>query len=138
MQKIILCIFAGMCCALLLACDLPSGCDQAKTIELTQADDGQTVAMNLIDEIKVVLPSNPSTGYQWVNMLTEGSTIVQVEDSVFTADPDCGDRSGCGGTETFTFEATKTGTGAIKLFYMREWETEIEPLKQFAVTVVVH
>lgn len=136
MKKFMLLIFLGLCCTLLLACDGPGGCDKPKTIELTAADDGKTVEMASIDEIKVVLPSNPSTGYEWVNMLTEGSIIVQVGDSVYIADPECGDRPGCGGTETFTFEATQTGTGAIKLYYMREWETE-SLQDQFSVTVIV-
>lgn len=135
MKKVVWCILMVFCCALLLACDGPGGCDKPKTIELTEADNGQTVKMNLTDDIKVVLFSNYSTGYEWVNMLTEGSFIVQVGDSIYAPDPECIDRTGCGGLQTFMFEATQTGTGAIKLYYMRSWETE--HIDEFAVTVIV-
>ncbi len=130
---ILLVLFFGV---IFSACDGSGGCGTTTTIELTEADNGKTIEINLNEQIEVALSSNPTTGYQWINMLTEGSFIVQVGDSVFETDPDCGQMDGCGGTQFFTFKATQTGTGAIKLFYMRAWDGE--PLRQFSVTVVVN
>lgn len=117
------------------ACDGTGGCDTPTTIALTAADNGQTVAMGLDDQIKVTLDSNPSTGYRWVNMLTEGSLIVQIGDSEYVEDPGCGGADGCGGTETFIFGPVQSGTGAIKLYYTRS--DGIEPIDEFFVTIDV-
>lgn len=133
-KLMVLFLMVGLCGPMLTACDGPGGCNAAKTIQLTEEDNGQTVAMNLVDKIEVVLPSNPSTGYQWVNMLTEGGIVVQVGDPIYEQYPECQGRDGCGGTETFHFEATQAGTGAIKLVYEQTWVNE--PSKQFEVTVI--
>lgn len=124
--------------AMAVGCDDPCVPIKGKIILLTDADNGTTIEMNLNDQLKIILASNPSTGYSWENTLTEEAILVQEGDSVYVQDPLCGNQVvGCGGTETFSFKAVSTGTGQIKLIYNRSWETE-EPIDQFEVTVIVN
>jgi inhibitor of cysteine peptidase len=129
---ILLTVFSGF---VLSACDGPNGCDSTKTITLTQENSGETIHINPDDTIKVVLSSNPTTGFQWVNMLAEEGIIVQAGDSTYEQNPECAGMEGCGGTETFYFEAIQSGEGAIMLSYMQTWANN--PIEEFAVTVVV-
>lgn len=123
--------------AMVFGCDGGGGCNRSQTIALTEADNGKTVAMNLVDQIEVTLSANATTGFVWENVLTEGSIIVQVGDSVYTVNPSCAHLDGCGGTETFTFEAVETGTGSIKLIYHQPF-SDADPLKVFEVNVIVN
>ncbi len=105
-------------------------------IELNEADNGRTIEMNITDQIKIDLTSNPSTGYHWENVLTEGSFIIQIDDAVFTEDDSCAGFDGCGGIETLIFKGTRTGEGAIKLYYHISFEED--PEDQFEIIVITY
>lgn len=128
-------VMTAVLAAMIFGCEQPSGgCGTGKTIKLTEEDNGQVVKMTLADKIKVTLSSNATTGYTWENALTEGSIMVQEGESIYTNDPTCEGKPGCGGTQTFTFKAVSSGTGKIKLIYHQPWSSA-EPAKQFEVTV---
>lgn len=137
-MKAFCCIFVlAVFAAMASGCDGGGGCNRSRTIALTEADNGQTVEMNLVDQIEVTLSANATTGFVWENVLIEGSIIAQVGDSVYTVNPSCAHLDGCGGTETFTFAAVETGTGSINLIYHQPF-SDADPLKVFEITVIVN
>jgi inhibitor of cysteine peptidase len=44
---------------------------------------------------------------------------------------------GSGGVLTLTFITVKAGTASLKLVYQRPWETNVEPVNTFEITVSV-
>lgn len=105
-------------------------CSTAQT--LTLDDDGMQVAMSTGDEIELVLPGNPSTGYGWV--VTEAPSILEeVGETEFLPKSDL---IGAGGEFHFRFVATEPGTAQLLLVYERPFE-EVEPADAFEIEVTV-
>jgi len=109
---------------------LLGACSTARTLDLD--DDGLRIELETGDEVELVLPGNPSTGYEWV--VTEGPpNLEQVEEARFVAESDL---IGAGGEFHFRFRATGLGTGRLVLVYERTFE-EVEPLDAFEIEVTV-
>ena len=110
--------------------------DSLSDLLLTKDNNGQTVEINIDNEIVIELASNPSTGYRWELANPDGSFIYQEGESTFIEDPDCSGLDGCGGIERLTFRASEIGYGVIRLVYHRTFEDE--PSEQFSINVNVH
>lgn len=104
-------------------------------VELTlgPSDAGRTVEARKGQEIVVVLPSNPSTGYGW-EVVEVGNIIEQQGDAVYRAES-IEPLAGSGGTQTFRFIVTGRGSGSLRMVYHRPWENA-EPFDIFLATVV--
>jgi len=102
--------------------------------EITKADNGKTVEVAKGSDVKVVLESNPTTGYKWEVKEVDASILKQAGEATFKADSDA---MGAGGKETFAFNAVGAGQTTLKMEYRRPWETEAQPAETFAVTIVV-
>lgn len=109
---------------------LLGACSTARTLNLD--DDGMRVDLETGDEVELVLPGNPTTGYTWV--VTDAPSILeQVDEARFVAESD---RIGAGGEFHFRFKATEPGTAQLVLVYERPFE-ETEPLDAFEIEVTV-
>jgi predicted secreted protein len=87
----------------------------------------------------VIIPSNPSTGYEW-SLLDHGTTsVVNLrERSMETPDETPGrGMAGRGGRELWTFESVGRGNTLITLGYRRPWETGVSPLRYHVVALAV-
>ncbi|MEZ0396523.1 MAG: protease inhibitor I42 family protein [Anaerolineales bacterium] len=113
---------------------LTAGCGR-QTISLDAAANGQTIEMTLGQRLTIALPANPSTGYTWE--IQQGATPVldPIGEPAFTSDNP--GLVGSGGTLRLTFRAAQTGVTTLVLVYHRPWETDVEPLDTFQVTVTV-
>ncbi len=111
--------------------------DAAKgTLKLTQADDGKTFAVAASDIIQVVIPGNPTTGYEWVAVLVDkdAALIQQVGEAAYAPDSTDDGVVGSGGVYTFTFKALAEGQATLKLAYARPWESA-QPAQTFSATL---
>ena len=109
---------------------LLGACSAADT--LTVDDDGGQIELKNGDEIELVLPGNPTTGYQWV--VTEAPSILEeVGEAEFLPESDL---IGAGGEFHFRFVATAPGTAQLRLVYERPFE-EVEPIETFDIEVTV-
>ena len=109
---------------------LIGACSTARTLNLD--DDGMRIDLDTGDEVELILPGNPSTGYQWV--VTEAPSILeQMDEAEFVAESDL---IGAGGEFHFRFIATEPGTAQLVLVYERPFE-EAEPLDAFEIEVTV-
>ena len=114
---------------------IASACNPTKHTNLTAADKGSQVEVKVGDQIVISLDANPSTGYTWEPKDLDTTMFEQVGDPVFSSsNPSL---VGSGGTLTLTFKTLKAGTVNLTLVYQRPWETGVDPIDTYAITVNV-
>ena len=113
---------------------LLSGCSAGSPVQLYQIDDGRTVKMRQDDTLKLVLNSNPTTGYQWKTLPWDTRVIEQIGQPVYKSKSEA---IGSGGESTFYFKALSAGQTSLKFIYYRAFEKGIPPIKSFKVIIVV-
>ncbi len=95
-----------------------------ESMKLNENDSGKTVEIRVGDELGVVLPGNPTTGYVWevslldTNVLTLGKTDFFANDKAI----------GSGGMEDIKFHAIAAGTSHLKPIFHRPFEQNMPPL----------
>ena len=114
----------------LLLLVLVGACSTADT--LTLDDDGGHIELKSGAEFELVLPGNPSTGYEWI-VIQAPSILEEVGDPEFLPESDL---IGAGGEFHFRFVATEPGTAQLRLVYERPFE-EVEPIDAFEIEVTV-
>ncbi|WP_161976357.1 protease inhibitor I42 family protein [Mycolicibacterium sp. CH28] len=95
------------------------------------------VELHVGDTLRVVLASNASTGYQWSAQAQIGDPAVLTQRSHDVAGPTDA-LPGASGTETWTFEAAKTGTSTLTTTYGQPWPGGAKDAWTFTATVGVH
>ena len=98
--------------SLIIICttSLTLGCDAATTSNVTNVNIGQ--------EFSIILPCNPSTGYQWNS--TYNNQYLELINQTYQ--PNYPIIPGSGGNENFTFKALKAGNSTITFNYQQPWE----------------
>jgi predicted secreted protein len=112
---------------------LTTACSSAKPVDLTIADNGSQVDINVGMEINIMLDGNPSTGYTWVAKDLDTAIFEQIGNPVFTSNNP--GQVGSRGTIALTFKALRVGTTILTLVYQRPWEFGVDPLDIYSVTV---
>jgi len=102
-------------------------------IILTQSDADLTVRADVHDTIRVILPTNPSTGYGWRLAAPLPETVLTLVGEPRFAGPGI---PGAGGTLTFEFRATGPGLATVQLIEDRTFEAN-STINQWSVTVVI-
>jgi predicted secreted protein len=102
---------------------------------VTEKDDGNTLQLTVGHELVIQLPSNSTTGYQWVLPWDLGP-LVGGRQGRQKHDADGGNMRGAAGTDTFKFHAKDTGTVTLTLDYRRPWENA-PSARTFTVTLKV-
>jgi inhibitor of cysteine peptidase len=128
-------IFSYMA-AFLAVITLAAACTpQAASLSLNADSNDKQVEIKSGGEITITLDGNPSTGYTWEAKDLDTSMFEVVGDPVFTSsNPDL---IGSGGALALTFKTLKAGTSTLMLIYHRPWETDVEPIDTFSVSVTV-
>jgi predicted secreted protein len=83
---------------------------------------------------EIVLPSNPSTGYDWVLSINHPEVVQNVSHS-FT--PDSSGRVGVSGETTWSLRTSKTGETKLTFSYKRQWETDTKPTRMVTFSINV-
>ena len=102
-------------------------------MRLSESDSGKTVEMFVGDELEVVLPGKPTTGYVWEVSALDSTSLRQGKTD-FIADTNA---IGAGGMEIFRFKAIAVGRSGVKLIFHRPFEQNVPPIKTFEVTVII-
>ena len=84
--------------------------------------------------LRVVLQSNPTTGYYWVADTGDALAIEFVSDD-YTADPAPAGVGGSGGVQTLVFKGVKKGKATISLSYQRS-DRDVANTKTIRVKVI--
>lgn len=104
------------------------------TIDIGQLGEAASVSLHVGDGLRVLLSSNPSTGYSW--QPSANSDAVLQAGSVHVAVPP-GAKPGTGGVATLTFTARSAGKDQLVLAYRRPWEKDTAPAKSYTLDVTV-
>jgi inhibitor of cysteine peptidase len=112
-----------------------TACSPAKPVNLTATDKGSQISLKVGGQVVITLDGNPSTGYTWEAQGLDTTIFKQVGEATFvSSDPGL---VGAGGSLTLTFSVLKAGTAPLTLVYHRPWETGVDPIDTFSVTVTV-
>jgi inhibitor of cysteine peptidase len=104
-----------------------------REITVSEAQDSQTVQLNVGDTLKVQLEGNPTTGFSWATETLEATVLRQEGEPQYEAESS---QLGSGGTYTFTYTVVGKGESSLRLVYRRSWETGVAPEKTYEITVV--
>ena len=72
--------------------------------------------------MRLEIPSNPSTGYQWGANISDEEVIELVSEEYVHGESQL---TGSGGTTIFVFKALKPGKVCLDFSYERSWEEEV-------------
>jgi inhibitor of cysteine peptidase len=87
-------------------------------------------------QLVLILPSNPTTGFRWVVRDDAGGVLDSLGPEVYSNPEDAG-LVGSAGQSTWLFNATQPGKGHLLLTYQRPWEPEVAPAKTFDCPIAV-
>jgi inhibitor of cysteine peptidase len=103
-----------------------------EAIKLAEVDSGGAREVAVGEEIDIVLPSNPTTGYSWNPLQQPDAAVVAFVDQDY--EPSSSDAVGSGGMETLTYRAVGAGETTIDLGYFQPWEPDNVD-KTFTITI---
>ncbi len=83
---------------------------------------------------EIVLPSNPTTGYDWMVHVDHPEVVRNVSHK-FTADSS--GRVGLGGNTKWSLRTKKSGKTKLVFSYMRPWEEGVEPTRVVTFSIAV-
>ena len=124
-------LIAGI--TVLCSCSLFSG---PSHYDLTEKDSGRTLHLEKGDTFTVLLASNPTTGYLWKLgtppydedvMIMRGDQYIQPDEQLI----------GAPGKRSLSFLAEGSGRTGLRLIYVRPWEKNQPPAKEFNLMVIV-
>ncbi len=110
----------------------PVGAEEVLPIELTEEQNGGTVALIVGDRLRVRVDGNPGTGFVWQPEKLDASLLEQVGEPEFTQNNNL---PGGEGAFLFTFKALKAGATHLRLVYHRPFEKDTPPAQVFDVLV---
>jgi len=102
---------------------------------ITVSDPGKTIAVSAGNEFKIVIDSNPSTGYHWELIGDLDAAILQFVSKDYRASQMAA--PGAGGQDVWMFKALAAGEATITLGYYPPSNEAVEPAQTVAFTVVV-
>ncbi len=104
--------------------------------ELTEKDSGRTLHLGKGDTFTVLLVSNQTTGYLWKLgtppydeqvMIMRGDKYIQPDEQL----------CGAPGKRSLSFLAEGSGRTGLRLVYVRPWEKNQPPAREFNLMVIV-
>ena len=104
-----------------------------QAMKLNENDSGKTVEIVVGDEVDIILPGNPTTGYAWELIPLDLNVLSRVKTAFFANNK----MMGSGGVEVITLHAVAAGKSEVKLIYHRSFEHNVAPLRTFEVTVII-
>lgn len=96
----------------------------------------RTITLAVGDILKVVLASNPSTGFRWTSQTRIADPAVVKQISHVSTGP-TSSSAGAPGAEVWTFAALKTGTTTIATDYSQPWPGGTQEAATFKAQVTV-
>jgi inhibitor of cysteine peptidase len=125
--------FAAALCA-----GCPTQSPAPSTPTLTEKDLGQSVELAVGSTVKVVLDSNPSTGYRWDVAAVDAKVLRTAGESSSTHES--GGPAPMPGTPEkaiLSFQAVAPGQTTLQLAYHQPWMKDVPPAKTFSVNFTV-
>jgi inhibitor of cysteine peptidase len=123
---------AFLCLGWLAAC---GGDRAADPVQLTEAESGLAVALEVGQEVVATLAANPSTGFHWSYRANPEGVLGPIGESEYV--PDQPVIPGSGGRERFRFTGLRAGSATLEFEYRRPFEPGSPPARTVSYSVVV-
>jgi inhibitor of cysteine peptidase len=107
----------------------------AETITVTPLKETQPVIVRTGGTLRITLPANATTGYDWQVVRGADGCLKQVGEPEYTA-PDT-TLAGAPGAVTYTFKALTTGDTVLIMKYTQPWEKDQPAAETAAFAIVV-
>jgi inhibitor of cysteine peptidase len=111
--------------------------NKVQPIDITKANDGNSVAVPLGREARIRLEGNPTTGYSWFLAGIDGNSVEAKGQVTYAPKPHAPGIVGSGGVFELLLRAAKAGKSTVRMEYKRPWEKDTPPIETFKVTVDV-
>ncbi|MFV3411032.1 protease inhibitor I42 family protein [Pseudomonas nitroreducens] len=117
---------------------LLAGCaGQSKpVVTLEDASDCKPLKLHTGQELVLILPSNPTTGFRWELRNAANGLLRALGPEVYSNPEDAG-LVGSAGESTWRFRVTAAGEDTLELAYRRPWEAEVAPAQTFVCPILV-
>ncbi|MCP1649174.1 protease inhibitor I42 family protein [Pseudomonas sp. GD04087] len=117
---------------------LLAGCaGQSKpVVTLEDASDCKPLKLHTGQELVLILPSNPTTGFRWELRNAANGLLRALGPEVYSNPEDAG-LVGSAGESTWRFRVTAAGEDTLELAYRRPWEAEVAPAQTFVCPIAV-
>lgn len=99
------------------------------------SDAGKSIEVTAGNEFKIMIESNPSTGYHWEVIGELDESIVQFIEREYRASEPV--MPGSGGKDVWTFKALAAGETSVTLGYYPPSNEAVEPAQTVTFTIVV-
>lgn len=96
--------------------------------------DGDQFSLEVGQSLDVRLKGNPTTGYSWAVMSTEGDAVRCPSEPEYQPDPAPAGMVGVGGWFAIRMVGTKPGSAKVVLGYRRPWEKDTPPAERLTLT----
>jgi len=121
---------------LMLSCLILPACSSETKDPVSYSDPADTIRVAVGDQFKIVLESNPTTGYSWQFRQSIDSTFLKLVVAKYVAKPNPEKLMGRGGHDHWTFEAKAQGSTSVSLHYLRPWDsTSVERTLDFSIEI---
>lgn len=124
----------GLAMAILIGLGGSVVAEQPKPVTVTEKESGNKVALAKGQELVVSLEIRTGTGYTWQVAGLDGKLLEQVGKPVLERTDN---KPGAPARQVFRFKATAAGSGMLELNYLRPFEKDAKPAKQFKMSVAV-
>ena len=127
-------VAVGCTSATAKAAEMGASCDQFGA----QKSITQTTEMSVGDQVKVMLCSNPTTGFSWQEPEISDTAAVSLADKSFGAPTSASAPVvGAAGTDYITLKATAKGASTVVLRYSQPWVGGTSSEWTYTLTVTV-
>ena len=114
----------------------PTATPAHTTVNINASSSGSQVNLSVGDLLIVTLDSNTaSTGFSWTNASVSNVSVIKEIDRA-SKEPNS-KLPGASGQDIWTFKTLAKGTSTISMNYSKPWETGVEPVATFNVTIIV-
>ncbi len=106
-------------------------------MDITYVNLNEIVEIKKAKTFKILLSSNPTTGYRW-QIKTINREIVEPVTNMFIPPSKAPNLVGRGGHELWLFKALECGETLIHMVYVRSWESNTPPAREeiFRIKVI--
>jgi len=121
---------------LMLGALILPACSSETKDPASYSDPSDTIRVAVGQQFKIILESNPTTGYAWQFRQPIDSTLLTLLEKQYVAKPNPNKLVGRGGHDHWLFEAAVQGTTSVSLQYLRPWDTtSVEQTLDFTVEI---
>ena len=108
-----------------------------KTVKVTIEENGKSIELRQRDVLELMLPSTFGTGFSW--RVRSGASSVLLSHGKPEVRHGQGDHGKAGVTEyqVFRFTAKSPGVDKLELEYVRPWESDVSPAREYSLKIRV-